>query len=281
MKIRQMKYSDIGFALQCTRLEGWVGETKEVFDTFLKYNSKGCFIAEQNSKRIGICSATMYKTNGFIGVLIIIKEMRQQGYGKKLLYHSIKYLKTQGAKNIYLDGDLDAIPIYEKFGFKKICKSLRFVGNIKGKKNKIVRRVRSSDIDKICTIDFKLFGDDRSFFLKHLITQFPNLCFVIDDHDEILGYILARPGIGVITVGPWAVVNSVNEPAILLENLACEVEEKRLRIGVLETNTKSLKVIKLYPSLEEKAFCWRMVLGSSIDLGINNNLFCIGSGAKG
>ena len=67
MLIRNMDYADIDFACYCTSNEGWISETKEVFESLISFNPKGCFVAEKDSKKIGIGVATQYKTNGFIG----------------------------------------------------------------------------------------------------------------------------------------------------------------------------------------------------------------------
>jgi len=208
MNIREMNLSDIDFAFSCTKSEGWISETKEDFRGFLEYNPQGCFIAEVQSKRIGMCVATAYRENGFIGELIIIKEMRGQGYGSLLFDNSVRYLLAKGIKNIYLDGDLDAVSIYEKAGFRKINKSLRFVGKIPGKYHSFVRKVKPEDIKTICEIDKELFGDNRDFFLERRITLYPDYCFILDMANKINGYIMARPGSGVVSVGPWVMLKT-------------------------------------------------------------------------
>ena len=281
MLIRNMNHSDIEFAYHCTSKEGWVSETKEVFESFLSFNPKGCFVAEKDSKKIGICVATPYKTNGFIGELVIIKEMRGQGYGSKLFEHTIQYLKSKGILNIYLDADLDAVPIYEKYGFRKITKSLRFVGKIKGKKNPLVQKATQGDLIKICDLDAQAFGDDRSFFLRRRYELFPNLCFVSIIENSITGYIFGRPGIDVFSVVPLVVLSERITPNELLETFAIELHNHNLRIGVLESNIKAVEFFKSIQSLEEEVPCWRMVLGPSEKLGLGEKLYSIGSGAKG
>jgi len=100
MVIRQMVSSDLDFALRCANAEGWLSETREVFETFLAYDRNGCFVAEHDSQRIGICVATRYKKNGFIGELIVIHAMRNRGFGKRLMQHAMG-----------LGGDLPALAV--------------------------------------------------------------------------------------------------------------------------------------------------------------------------
>ena len=149
MLIRNMDYADIDFACYCTSNEGWISETKEVFESLISFNPKGCFVAEKDSKKIGIGVATQYKTNGFIGELVVIKEMRGHGYGSKLFEHAIQYLRSNGTQNIYLDADLTAVPLYEQYGFKKVTRSLRFLGKITARTSALVKRATQNDINRV------------------------------------------------------------------------------------------------------------------------------------
>ena len=281
MQIRNMTPTDIEFAYQCTHSEGWAGETKETWEGLWEFDRKGCFIAEKEGKKIGTCTATKYQNSGFIGELIIIREERGKGYGSRLFNHSIQYLQSSGVSNIYLDGDLDAVPIYEKSGFKKVCKSLRFTGQMKGRQDPVVRRACIQDMPAIEKIDYELFGEDRRFFLQRAIRLFPDLCFVLEINNRLCGYIMARPGIDVISVGPYALLPCNANPAILLERLALEAENNPLRIGILEKNTKAVELILATGAFEEQVPSWRMVLGPSGGLGINEHLYAIGSAAAG
>ena len=281
MIIRNMRSLDIEFAYQCTRGEGWVGETADVFESLLSFNPGGCFVAEKDTKKIGICVATKYRKNGFIGELVVVKEMRHHGYGSRLFEHAIEYLRSNHIRNIYLDADIDAVSLYEKYGFRKVTRSLRFVGKLSGKKNPLVQQATRNDIDKICTIDTQLFADDRSYFLRRRYRTFPNLCLVSKSNNTISGYIFGRPGIDVISVVPMAVLSDNVEPLELLEAFAHQVQNRPLRIGVLENNIKAAALFRSIRTLEEKDYCWRMLLGDSDTLGSSENLYTIGSGAKG
>ena len=281
MKIRQMENTDLDFAFSCTMAEGWLSETKDLFDNFLSYDPKGCFIAEENNNRIGICIATKYKQNGFIGELIVIEKKRGRGVGKSILEKAINYLRDCGIKNIYLDGDLDAVPLYERIGFRKIYKSLRYIGKIKGRPYKHVVSPTSEDINVICNLDRKLFGDERTFFLKRRFLQHPELCKIVKKDSEIISYLFAQPGLNVISIGPWAVLDYVEKPVELLESIAYELEDQTIRLGILENNTKAIDVVESIESIVKSEPSWRMVLGDESYLGSNQHLFAIGSASKG
>lgn len=276
-----MTPSDIRFACECTASEGWQGETRDLFEAFLGYDAKGCFIGEHITSPVGICVATRYLRNGVIGEFVVTKAMRGQGFGKRLFEHSIEYLIACGIENIYLEADSDVVALYEKMGFRKLCRSLRFVGTIAGRKNDQVRPAYPSDAERICRIDRELFGDDRSYFVKRRLASYPHLNFVMVDEDRITAYLMAQPGIGVVSVGPWGVTDPSVRPELLLEALSLETGGVPLRIGVLETSTEAATMIRSLETFDEHTPCWRMVRGLSEDLGSSSRLYAIGAAAKG
>jgi len=276
-----MLSSDIEFAFKCTSSEGWRGETKEVFESFLSYDPKGCFIAEINSQKIGISVATPYRNNGFIGELIVIKEMRGHGYGKQLFRHTVDYLKSRGLKDIYLDADAEAVSLYERFGFRKITQTLRFIGKVEEKESS-VSKMNAKDLQDVCLLDNQLFADDRSFFLKRRFKLFPELCIISRNGKAINGYILGRPGLNIISVAPLVVLdNNMLTATTLMEAIAQETGGHALYAGILESNRDAVKFFTSLQNFKQKTPGWYMVLGNANDLGMNNKLYTIGSAAKG
>ena len=281
MKIRMMTPADVQFAFASTVAEGWSGETREVFETFLANDPRGCFVAEYESTPAGICVATRYRTSGFIGELVVAQAMRGRGIGRTLFRTAIEYLKATGIHDIYLDGDLDAVPFYERTGFRRVCRSLRFVGSAKGPLCPGVRSFLPADAPSVCEIDRELFGDDRSDFLERRLALFPGLCFVFESDGRITGYAMGRPGVGVVSVGPWASRGSDADALSLLGAVALRAGPERLRLGVLEANPRAVRVVRSCADMEEQTPCWRMVLGSHDRLGIHADLIAMGSAAKG
>ena len=281
MLLRTMTEADLGFAVECTTDEGWLGETEPVFRGFLGYDPRGCSIAEEDGRRVGMCVAIAYETCGFLAELIVVKDRRGHGIGRQLMEHSINYLHGRGCRSIYLDGDTPAVPLYERLGFVHLCKSLRFLGRVPGVSDDSVRPMTREDIEVISPVDRRAFGADRRFFLDYRLGLFPRLCKVQIVAGEVAGYIMGQPGAGVVSVGPWVVADEVEHPLDLLESLAEEVGEDRLRIGVLESNASAVALLRSLPELTETEPSWRMVLGPDAGLGAAPQLFAIGSAAKG
>ena len=276
-----MTVADIDFAYQCTSLEGWAAETKETFAAFLAFNPAGCFVAQKNDKRIGICIATKYRNSGFIGDLVITREMRGHGYGRQLFDHAVRYLQEQGITSISLDADEPAVALYENFGFRKITRSLRFTGKVRGRKNRFIHQVKPADLKHICESDTILFGEDRGFFLNRRYQKFPDYFYAFKENDHILGYISGCPGNDIIAVGPLVLFSEKADPSFLLKGLAAATGDVALRCGVLENNQQAVSFFRAVTDLEEKTFCWRMVQGESDIVGFNDKIYAIGSAAKG
>jgi ribosomal protein S18 acetylase RimI-like enzyme len=279
--IREMTAADLDFATALTHSAGWASESREVFAAFLEHDPRGCFIAEAGGEKAGVCVATKYRKSGFIGELVVSKHMRVFGIGQTLFQKALDHLLASQIENIYLDGDLNAVSYYETMGFRKICRSLRFRGKIKGKKHANVRRLQPDDLDRLCKLDRELFGDDRGFFLRRRAENSPNLCLVLEREKRLSGWIMARPGDGLMAVGPWAALNGEEDALSLLEHLANENGTAVFRIGVLDKNVRAVWLLRSWPCLQETIHSWFMVRGESERLGNHPGLYAIGSGAKG
>ncbi len=285
MKIRSMQSRDLDFAAQCTETEGWTGETRLEFEGFYAHDPAGCFIAEHDSQKIAIGVATYYGEYAFVGELIVAKEWRGRGIGRQMLEHAIAYLRQCSAKNILLDGVVRAVTLYERAGFRKICRSLRFSGHLPGRQHPHVRAMRAEDLPAVCALDRQVFVADRSFFLKRRLAVFSELCKVYEQGGKIAGFIFGRRSDGpqgpAISAGPWVVTAGVEHPQYLLESLAFELPGCLLRLGVLESNTNAATLLRGTGFAEHPEPPWRMLLGNEAGLGLSTECYAIGSPAKG
>jgi len=197
-----------------------------------------------------------------------------------LLERAIAYLHGRGTQSIFLDGVTAAVPLYERLGFRQVCRSLRFAGAIAGRSLASVRAMRAADLETISRIDRPAFGADRAFFLRRRLALYPELCKVLVCDGEISGYIVGRRGWNSVSAGPWVVRPEVPGAAALLESLAAEAPEARISLGVLETNGQAVETIRALGLVERPDPPWRMVLGAG-ELGASPQLYAIGSAAKG
>ncbi|MBN1147115.1 MAG: GNAT family N-acetyltransferase [Anaerolineales bacterium] len=281
MNIRTMQPAELDFAASLTALEGWRGETRQVFDGFFEHDPDGCFIAESDARKIGICVATPYQGFGFIGELIVVEEQRGRGIGRQLLERAIAYLRERRAAAIFLDGMLKAVPLYERIGFRKVCRSWRISGNIPGIAHPSVRPMRADDLGAVATLDRVAFGADRNFFLERRLALHPHLCLVLEGKNEVQGFIMGRRVGERLLAGPWVAAPSTPRPNALLESLASQAGQASLSIGVLGSNPAALAEAESYELAASPASPWRMALGEPALPGEPGLIYAIGSPAKG
>jgi ribosomal protein S18 acetylase RimI-like enzyme len=279
--VRAMQAADLDFAAQCTAVEGWASETPAEFEGFWQHDPGGCLIAEADDAPIGIAIATNYGAAGFIGEVIVSTAWRGRGVGRRLVDQSVRYLHGCGTRSVYLDGVVKAVSLYEQAGFRKVCLSRRFYGPLEGHLSLDVRPMRAADMETVAASDRLAFGADRRFFLERRLALYPELCKVMERDGVITGYILGRRGYGVIGVGPWWVREDARRPAELLYALAAEVGDTAIGVGVLETNTPAVGLLRSVGLAEHPTPPWRMVLGADERLGAATELFANGSAAKG
>jgi len=281
MNIRLMQPSDLDFAAGCTAREGWASETRQEFEGFVAYDPSGCFIAEVDGWQVGLCVATPYAGFGFVGELIVIEAMRGHGIGRRLLEHAVQYLHDGGAQTVYLDGVLAAVSLYERVGFRRVCRSLRFHGHLQAQSHPHVRALRVEDLDVVVALDREAFGAERRFFLERRLSLYPELCWIQEQGGEIAGFIMGRRGEGRVSAGPWVARPGVGCPGDLLECLALEVGDEDLGLGVLETNAQAVMTLRAFGLTEHPESPWRMALGPPGPYGSPAECFAIGSPAKG
>jgi ribosomal protein S18 acetylase RimI-like enzyme len=281
MTIRTAHTTDLDFFVECVTNEGWLSETRLGFEGFFAHDPDGCFIAEAEQQRLGMCVATAYGTCGFLGELIVVPTQRGHGLGTRLMKHALAYLQSRGCRSIYLDGDLPAVPIYEKLGFRAVTRSLRFLGGIEGQQIEGIHPVTAGELSTLIECDLSAFGADRSFFLKRRVKLFPDLCLVQIASNKPSSFIMGQPGHGIVTVGPWLIKEASVDPVDLLRALAAACGDRKLRIGVLESNHVATKMLRSLTSLTETDPCIRMVLGPDTNLGVSTQLLAVGSPAKG
>ena len=280
--VRTMGEEDLDFAAGCAAAEGWLTETREEFEAFLAGGAPGCLIAEWEGRRGGVCIATCYGRQGFIGELIVHRALRGKGLGPQLFSRAVDYLQNRGCRLISLDSVPRASSFYASFGFRKVCRSLRFRGRIQGESGPAVRPMKTTDFFRVCDLDQQAFGADRSFFLGRRFLDDPELAKAHIENEKIAGYIFGRRRGAIVWAGPWWVSPAAVDKAALLRTLAREAGELEINLGVLEANTGAVALLRSFGFREKPYYSIRMILGDGGEgVGLSPELYAIGSAAKG
>ncbi len=273
---------DVQYAANLTRIEAWHNETELEISTFFQYDPEGCFICEINGFNAGVCIATAYQTSGFIGELIVEKQYRGHGIGRKLMETAIQYLQQKGVESIFLDGVQKAIPLYESLGFLPVCRSLRFFGQLSPIENSNVHPMDTQDLQSVIEIDQKYFGQNRGYFLRKRRDNYPHLALVQKKENKIVSYLFGRTGLGgLVSAGPWISLTDPVEDITILSHFQSIIGNQPFGIGVLENRITIIQELVLGGMNPRTDPPTRMVLGGGINLGDNPHYLAIGSPAKG
>lgn len=278
---RSMTMNDLAFASALTLAEKWHSETLEEFEGFFLHAPKGCVIAEQDGRRVGIGVATPYQDAGFLGQIVVTPESRGQGVGRHIVGALLTYLQSMGARNVYLDATKAGAPLYERYGFRRVQPSLRYSGAVFAASHAHVRKMRAGDLDAVCRFDRAWWGADRSFFLKRRWRLHGDLCHVMERRGVIEGYVLGRRRGAKVWIGPWCVAAHVDEPEALLMALAEPGAHVQVHAGVLASSARAMRAFdRLGLDLAAEP-PWRMLYGPDDALGRNTEVLANGTSAKG
>jgi predicted N-acetyltransferase YhbS len=283
LTIREMQPADLEFAVQLALAEGWHSASRLSFQLFYEYDPHGCLLAELDGRPAGVCIATSYGRSGFVGEVIVRPDLRGQGCGARLLLAGMQYLRQGGAQTLYLDGVVKAVPLYERHGFRKLCRSVRFGGRLPGASHPQVRRLTPADLPQVYALDQAAFGADRSFYLRRRMELLPECSLGYEAGGRLSGFILARPAEGMLSVGPWVADEGTADPLALLRGLALASDGRELRVGVLDSHRAALAALRCTDLQEQADPPWRMAAGEEPPLHVGFSPACwgVGAGAKG
>jgi len=101
--------------------------TEEEYD---EYDKTATHFGIFNEDKIIGCGRVISNSDGTakIGRIAIDINYRKKGYGYELCTHLVQIAKDKGAKIIILHGQLTAVPLYTKVGFKEVGETFMEAG---------------------------------------------------------------------------------------------------------------------------------------------------------
>ncbi|MGE5123455.1 MAG: hypothetical protein ACM3H7_02990 [Acidobacteriaceae bacterium] len=99
-------------------------------------------------------------------------------------------------------------------------------------------------MDQVLALDKASFGADRSFFLRRRAALFPELCHVMQEGGDLLGYIMGCRGAEWISAGPWVVSPAAENPAALLHAFAYSLGGQDFSIAALDVNKAAVDLVR-------------------------------------
>lgn len=275
MRLRIMSEDDIPGGLRLNTLAGW-NQTASDWRRFLENSPQGCFVMEQNGTIVGTATTISYENRfAWIGMVLVDPDYRQQGIGTRLLERCIECLdrKPVAAK---LDATPLGKPLYAKLGFVPEYEIERWVlkrVTPSGAAAPAPGELTAAAWEGIEDLDRKVFGADRSFLLRSLAREAPELAMAVSKAGRPRAYAFGRHGLFADHLGPW-VAGSRSDAQELLGTFLARSRRDALIVDAVRPNATAVAL------LEECGFCpsrplTRMVRGPNPVPGIPDALCAI------
>lgn len=240
--VRPMTLDELKLALSWAEAEGWNPGIDDA-NNFYIADPKGFLIGELNGEPISSISVVKYHSNfNFIGLYIVKPEWRKQGFGLKTWQEALKLINNQPAA---LDGVIQQVDNYRKFGFNPSHTHYRYQGVIQGQISQELIDLKRIDFEQFCRYDNQYFPALRPQFLQTWINQ-PNGCgYGIIQGENLVGYGVIRQAIEGFKIGPlFADYQAIAEQLLLA--LATYANGKNIYLDVPNINQQALALAERY-----------------------------------
>lgn len=212
--IRRMERPELDFALGLAAAEGWNPGLGDA-EAFWRADPRGYFLGLLHGRPAATISAVAYGDGGavpslgFIGLYIVVPELRGRGYGLRLWDHALSALDALGVPVIGLDAVLAQQDTYRRCGFALALRNCRYEGNF-GAAGGIPQDLRLDGVlplalfplDKVLACDRQGFPARREEFLKAWLATPGHTALGFARGGRLAGYGVIRPcGVG-CKIGP-------------------------------------------------------------------------------
>ena len=200
-QIAVMSPNELRTAIEWARLEGWNPGLDDA-DAFYPSDPQGFLVGKINQQPVASISAVRYGSAfAFIGLYIVEKSFRHQGYGIHLWTRALEYLK---GRNIGLDGVLAQQDNYRKSGFTLAHRNIRFAGLAQnnGLIPENIVELSSIPMDELAAYDRHFFPAPRTSFLQAWIHQTHSHALGIMENNKLVAYGVIRACTDGYKIGP-------------------------------------------------------------------------------
>jgi len=217
--VRSMSVDDFAFAIDITDQMSWE-LTEADFAFMLRLEPEGCFVLLDGSERVGIATSVSFGRLGWFGNLIVHSGKRQKGGGSLLVNHALKYLTGKRVKSVGLYAYPSKIPFYTRLGFKYDSDFVVLKGIGTSSITAGVSEAGKNSLRQIVDFDQDCFGGSRKKVLEPILLDPGNLCYMILEDNQLLGFVAAKVYDKTAELGPVVCRQGRSDIAISLINAA-------------------------------------------------------------
>lgn len=248
MTIRRMTEEDIGFALALSNLEGWAYSATE-FEQMFRFPHEGSLVWEEGSPA-GFITSVQCGTTATIGHLVVSTEARGRNIGRRLLEASLAEIDSLDIESVLLFSTAQGERLYSSFGFRPSRGVVSYGVSTASRgvtAAPICPQLSPEDLDEACSIDERVFGDDRGDLLETLYRGHPGMCFKKVSQGRLTGYVFVRDTPIGPNIGPWAsVTGSPDDAAQLLASALSVRPASRFDMGLFRDIPLAMRLVEGY-----------------------------------
>jgi GNAT superfamily N-acetyltransferase len=190
--IRAFRETDLDGAVAAKEAIGW-SERRVLIEFYGRRDDSTLFVAEVNGEVAGCGGATVFPgtpATGWVHGIVVRPEHRRAGLGARLTDRAIEWLRDRSVATVLLLATDAGRPIYERLGFTVGERYGSFPWPAPdGAVGDEVRRMTTSDLAGVRSLDRAATGEDRSGFIESLISS----GWVTTRAGEIAGFHLVCP----------------------------------------------------------------------------------------
>ncbi|MGD0451635.1 MAG: GNAT family N-acetyltransferase [Candidatus Bathyarchaeia archaeon] len=232
-QVKPMQVKDFAFATELANTMNW-NMAVEDFAFMTSLEPEGCFVAFEDSDRVGIATCISFNTVGWFGNLIVEEKYRRKGAGRLLVKHAVNYLQSKGAKTIGLYAYPNLGSFYGSLGFEKEMDfSVLHAEDLGSVAGKTMPKIETKQISTIEEFDSRCFGGNRKKLLESILLEKGNLSYYFSRKNEVVGYVAATVYETMAWVGPLICeVGNVDGAVELLKAVLAKLTGKSVYLAL-------------------------------------------------
>lgn len=235
LDMSRLSSEDLDVALRLSTQAGW-NQVIADWERFLALAPEGCYGGYVDGDLVATtCVAAYDSVVSWIGMVLVEKEYRHQGYGTAMFDRGLTYALAN-SQDIGLDASDLGAPLYRNQGFRSAVEVERWTGTLTAPSHESVYDVYPvTDVDSVAALDRTVLGIDRSELLTRLCAEDGVTTLVAGDSANPVGYAIVRPGRIHPQIGPLlapdatavssllnGVVYTRSDTAVIIDTIASE-----------------------------------------------------------
>jgi len=278
-----MRSADIPFAVRLTDGEKW-GVTRADLERLMRLNPRGCFVAYDGIRKLGMTTTTLYgKKLAWIGNVIVHRNYRGKHIGRALVQQATLHLQKTGVQHIALYCYKEQANFYESLGFVRDRPFLRLrrdpakVDHLRKESNS----QRPTSMVKLLAADMQAFGADRSRLIRAVLAD--DAAWILSSSSGIssISFLMVKESADECEFGPWICLHpSRDEPSGMIHQALIRVGSVPVEVGCFRDNRSAMRTLKMngFRTIQQG---YRMFFQKRAKIGDDNAQYGLGFLDKG